>query len=408
VTTVRISRPMGGRPSPDVFGKQFHIASPIQDQFGVITPSSLHYVATTRGSYMPDIDPSKHTLTIHGLVDNPLTLTMDDLKEKAKKILEKMDVDSKRKAAREIEAMAEKPEFWKDNRNAADQMRKLTTLQDEIKKLDLLAESPTEDLIGELEFKLYLSGPYDSSSAIVSIHSGQGGVEAMDWAEMLYRMYGKFINSKGWKAEEIDFEPGSEAGIKTVTFEVLGDYVYGQLKYEAGVHRLVRQSPFNADHLRQTSFALVEVLPATSQDHLSQTLSIRDEDINWDFFRSGGHGGQNVNKVSSAVRLTHKPTGIVVTSQKERDQSRNREIAMKVLQAKLLALEEEKLRAEEMKLRGKHITPGWGNQIRSYVLHPYHLVKDLRTDYEETDSDAVLNGHLDGFIQSELHLFSKA
>ncbi len=331
---------------------------------------------------------------------------MDDLKEKAKKILEKMDVDKKRQEARSIEVETEKSEFWQDNQAAAEKMRRLATLQGEIAKLDKLVTGELdEEIISELESKLYLSGPYDSASAIVSIHSGQGGTEAMDWASMLYRMYSKYVGLKNWKLEEIDFEPGTEVGIKTVTFEVSGDYAYGYLQYEAGVHRLVRQSPFNADHLRQTSFALVEVLPVLPATSDQQPVT-RNEDIAWDFFRSGGHGGQNVNKVSSAVRLTHKPTGIVITSQKERDQSRNREIALKILQAKLLAIDEEKKREEQMRLKGKHVTPGWGNQIRSYVLHPYHLVKDLRTDYEETNSDLVLDGHLDGFIQSELHFFA--
>lgn len=316
-----------------------------------------------------------------------------------------MDLDGKKKEVRELEVEMEKPEFWQDRETATEKSKKFANLQDLIVKLEKLEIDFDEKLIKELETELYLSGKYDGGNAIFSLHSGQGGVEAMDWAEMLYRMYTKFTQSKNWKLEEIEYEPGSEAGIKTATIEITGANAYGLLKYEAGVHRLVRQSPFNADHLRQTSFALVEILPVipASAEGFGE---VKDEDIEWDFFRSGGHGGQNVNKVSSAVRLTHKPSGIIVTSQKERDQSRNREIALKILRAKLLSLEENKLHEEEMRLKGKHITPGWGNQIRSYVLHPYHLVKDLRTDYEETDTDAVLNGRLDNFIASELHFFA--
>lgn len=331
---------------------------------------------------------------------------MDNLQERAQRILEKMDPDGKRREARELEAQMARPEFWADRAEATGKAKRLALLQEIISKLEILASGQgDEKVVGDLETQLYLSGKYDTSDAIISIHSGQGGVEAMDWAQMLYRMYTRYTQDRKWKLEELDYEPGSEAGIKTVIFQMSGDYAYGYLKHEAGVHRLVRQSPFNADHLRQTSFALVEVMPEVS-DIGHRISDIRDEDLIWNFFRSGGHGGQNVNKVSSAVRLTHKPTGIVVTSQKERDQSRNREIALKILQAKLLAMEEEKSKAEAARLRGQHLTPGWGNQIRSYVLHPYHLVKDLRTDYEETDADAVLDGRLDNFIQSELHFFA--
>lgn len=331
---------------------------------------------------------------------------MEELKEKVQKILGILDLPGKRNEVRELEIEMEKPEFWQDRKMATEKTKKLAALQEMIKKLEILNSGDyDEKIIKELEDLLYLSGPYDSFGAIVSIHSGQGGVEAMDWAQMLYRMYSRFVEKKSWGLEEVDFEPGSEAGLKTVTFEISGVNAYGLLKHEAGVHRLVRQSPFNADKLRQTSFALVEVLPVMPEETKTK-MNIRDEDLEWDFFRSGGHGGQNVNKVSSAVRLTHKPTGIVVTSQKERDQSRNREIALKILTGKLLAIEEDKVREETMRLRGQHVTPGWGNQIRSYVLHPYHLVKDLRTDYEETNTDAVLDGNLDNFIASELHFFA--
>ena len=207
------------------------------------------------------------------------------------------------------------------------------------------------------------------------------------------------MTKKGWAHEVIEETPGEEAGLKSITTQVVGEYAYGFLKHEAGVHRLVRQSPFNADNLRQTSFALVEVMPEIEE---SSEIVIKDEDLDWDFYRSGGHGGQNVNKVSTAVRLKHIPTGIVVTAQSQRYQGQNREYALKILRAKLWLLQEEERKKEEARLKGGYKTPGWGNQIRSYVLHPYKMVKDLRTGYETANAEAVLNGDLDAFIDEEL------
>ncbi len=331
---------------------------------------------------------------------------MEDVKQRITKVLEKFNLDEKRKQIREIEAQSLHPDFWKDHKNATLKMKELSMLQDQVTKIEKLSElsaagkfTEAERLLDELETLLYFTGAYDSGSAMMELHAGQGGVEAMDWTNMLYRMYTRFFDKKGWAHEIIEETPGEEAGLKSVTVQVTGEYAYGFLKGEAGVHRLVRQSPFNADNLRQTSFALVEVLPEIEE---SAEIEIKDEDLDWDFYRSGGHGGQNVNKVSTAVRLKHIPTGIVVTAQSQRYQGQNREYALKILRAKLWLLQEEERKKQEANLKGGYKTPGWGNQIRSYVLHPYKMVKDLRTNYETANAEAVLDGNLDEFIDEEL------
>lgn len=324
--------------------------------------------------------------------------------------------------------------FWNDPPKAARIMRELEELRSEISSLsaleseaDELAEfmeifaetdadgdqehlefenrlSAMEKEIDGLEFKTLFSGEYDRNDAIVTIMSGAGGVDAQDWSEMLLRMYLRWAEKNKFLAKIVDEARGQEAGIKNVTFEVVGPYSYGWLKSEAGVHRLVRLSPFNADNLRQTSFALVEVLPVIEE---MKEVEINPADLRIDVYRSGGPGGQGVNTTDSAVRITHLPTGIMVACQNERSQLQNREAAMKILRAKLHKKYLEEQEAEKKKLRGEAVSAEWGSQIRSYVLHPYKMVKDHRTKYETAQTEAVLAGELDGFMESYLRFLKK-
>lgn len=255
--------------------------------------------------------------------------------------------------------------------------------------------------LDKIEITTFLSGKFDESNAILSIHAGQGGTEANDWSEMLMRMYLKYFQKQGFESEITNIVKGNEAGINTVTIEVKGRFAYGYLKYEYGTHRLVRVSPFNAQGLRQTSFALVEVMPIIENDI---DVNLNMDEIEFSAVRSSGAGGQNVNKVATAVRLTHIPTGITVSCSTERSQLRNKQFALNMLKGKLYNLELEKQEKEQKELKGEHKIAGWGNQIRNYVLHPYKLVKDLRTNVESQNPESVLDGNLDEFVEAEIRL----
>lgn len=280
-------------------------------------------------------------------------------------------------------------------------MRELADMKDESLFADIEAEIKTiETELEKRSFTAMLSGPYDSGDAILAIHAGAGGTDSQDWAEMIERMYLRWAESQKFSAEIIDMTPGEEAGIKSVTIAIGGNYVYGYLRSEMGVHRLVRLSPFDAAHRRHTSFALVEVLPQVAMD--SPEVPVDPNDVKIDVFRSSGAGGQNVQKNSTAIRLTHLPTGIVVTCQNERSQMQNKEAAMQVLRARLLQIQQAKQEAEISVLKGDYTKAEWGSQIRSYVLHPYQLVKDHRTDHEVGNTQSVLDGALNGFMEAFL------
>jgi peptide chain release factor 2 len=337
------------------------------------------------------------------------------------------DVAALEAEAGKLEEASAAPGFWDEPQRAQEAMKRIAALRDRAgtwrgietrvrELLELIELAAAEDdeataadverdtaaiegRLEELEFELTFAGPYDDRNAIVAIHAGAGGTESQDWAQMLLRMYLRWCEGRGFGADVIDLMPGEEAGIKSATVEVTGAHAYGYLKSERGVHRLVRLSPFDSAHARHTSFVLVEVMPEAGD---AAELKIDPDDLRVDVFRASGHGGQNVQKNSTAIRITHKPTGIVVTCQNERSQHRNRELAMRVLEARLIEMELEKHAEEQAKIKGEHVSAGWSNQIRSYVLHPYKMVKDHRTGYETSNAQAVLEGELDDVIKAYL------
>jgi peptide chain release factor 2 len=336
------------------------------------------------------------------------------------------DLPAKRQDIQELDLLSSQPDFWNDPDTAQRAMRRLSdlrgqvdsweTLQQQASDLTTLIELMDEDDqmraeiereteallkgVDELELKLVLSGPFDDHDAILAIHAGTGGVDAQDWAEMMLRMYLRWASNAGFSARVLDTMPGEEAGIKSATVEIRGPYAYGYAKGEAGTHRLVRLSPFDAAHRRHTSFALVEVLPEVDD---APEVEIHDEDLRVDTFRSSGAGGQHVNKTDSAVRITHLPTGIVVTCQNERSQLQNRETALKILRARLIERAIRAREEEQSKLKGDHVAAGWGNRIRSYVLQPYTMVTDHRTEFSTSNVQAVLEGELEPLIEALLH-----
>jgi peptide chain release factor 2 len=354
-------------------------------------------------------------------------ISKKDISQLDKKLLEiedKLELSSKRDRLKELEKQTSSPQFWKEPKSAQTVMSEIKAINEEINKYkqlresldtvsELLEEMPEDQSlldeyikiekgIEEFETLKFLSGKYDRANAILSVHSGQGGTEANDWTEMLYRMYTMYFDNKGWTYKVIHSVNGNETGLSTITLEVNGPYAYGLLKMEHGTHRLVRLSPFNAQNLRQTSFAGVEVMPELSE--IDKDIEIPDSDIDFKAVRSGGPGGQNVNKTSSAVQITHIPTGITIHCSQERSQLQNRTLAMQQLKARLWKILESERLEEIDQIKGDYKIAGWGNQIRNYILHPYKLVKDLRSGIETSNTQAVLDGQLDIFIEAQVRM----
>ncbi len=324
----------------------------------------------------------------------------ENLSKKAEEQTLWEDPEYAQKVMKRLARVRERVEGWEKLRRKTSDALELAELEDENLTEELEAEVETiETEVNRREFNAMLSGPYDRGDAIFAIHAGAGGTDSQDWTEMLLRMYLRWMEQHDYEAEIIDTTPGEEAGIKSVTIAVNGRYAYGYLRSEKGVHRLVRLSPFDSNNRRHTSFAMVEVLPQVEDDI---EIDLNPNDLRIDTYRSAGAGGQNVQKNDTAVRITHIPTGIVATCQNERSQNQNKEMALKVLRARLLEIKEREHAEKLADLRGEYVKAEWGSQIRSYVLHPYQLVKDHRTDYETGNTTAVLDGNLDGFIEAYL------
>ncbi len=348
---------------------------------------------------------------------------IEQLTDKIAELAGFFDLEKMVHEIRVLEGEMASPHFWADQEAAKHKAQLLKELQaeydsynnlvkegEELSELTKIAEDKDESSLAEkfnalakkyrqFELKLLFNGPHDKANAVLAIHAGAGGVDAQDWAEMLLRMFLRYAEQKNWQTKILDISKGGEAGVKSVTVEIIGRYAYGHLKAESGVHRLVRISPFDAEAMRHTSFALVDVLPELIG---VKEVEIKPEDLRIDVFRSGGHGGQSVNTTDSAVRIVHLPTGITISCQNERSQLQNKETALKILKSKLYQYYQTEQEEERQRLRGEFKEAAWGNQIRSYVIHPYKMVKDHRTDFETSNVEAVLDGGLDELVEAYL------